>query len=99
MRLEYSSKTPLSGEMRSNKFVRFNTLLDMTALSRAAAYQRMDPRPENKYYDPTFPRPVNLSASGPRGAKAWLLSEIEDWMSQRVEIRNEEINNMRRLDK
>lgn len=41
-------------------------------------------RPESKYFDPDFPRPISLSNS-PRGAKAWRISDIEAWIKLRAE--------------
>ncbi len=46
----------------------------MTAMSCAAIYAKMD--------QGWFPRPVRIG-SGPRGAVAWRLSDIQKWIESR----------------
>lgn len=56
----------------------------MTGLSRSAIYSRL--QPSSPYYDPDFPRQVKL-ANGRKGASAWSLKEIEDWIRTRLNNR------------
>ena len=46
----------------------------MTAMSCAAIYAKMD--------EGRFPRPVRIG-TGPRGAVAWWLSDIQEWIESR----------------
>ena len=46
----------------------------MTAMSCAAIYAKMD--------EGRFPRPVRIG-TGPRGAVAWRLSDIQEWIESR----------------
>lgn len=61
--------------------VRMPDLLALTGLQRATVYKRLKD-------DPTFPRPVPLSASTARGAPvAWVLAEVQAWVRSRIEAR------------
>lgn len=64
--------------------VRINIVQLMTGLSRSAIYSRL--QPSSPYYDPAFPRQVKL-AIGRKGASAWSLKEIEDWIRARLNNR------------
>ncbi|MXS83747.1 AlpA family phage regulatory protein [Nitrosomonas oligotropha] len=64
--------------------IRIKTVILMTGLSRSAIYSRL--QPSSPYYDPDFPRQVKL-ANGRKGASAWSLKEIEDWIRTRLNNR------------
>ena len=59
------------------KFIRLPVVIERTGYRRTSIYE--------KIADGTFPRPVQL---GPR-AVAWLSSEIDNWMQERVEERDQ----------
>ena len=59
------------------KFIRLPVVIERTGYRRTSIYE--------KVADGTFPRPVQL---GPR-AVAWLSSEIDNWMQERVEERDQ----------
>ena len=63
--------------MGTQKFIRLPTVIDRTGYRRTSIYE--------KIAEGTFPRPVQL---GPR-AVAWLSSEIDYWMQERVEERDQ----------
>lgn len=61
--------------------IRMPTLLKLTGLQRATVYKRLKD-------DPTFPRPVPLSASSARGAPVgFVLAEVQAWVRSRIEAR------------
>lgn len=53
-------------------------VLERTAISRAALYEKM--RPTSKYFDPTFPRSIRISER----SVGWIASEIDDWISAQM---------------
>ncbi|PQA79205.1 AlpA family transcriptional regulator [Rhodoferax sp. TS-BS-61-7] len=55
-----------------------NAVLVRTASSRTSTYARMDST--SKYYDPSFPKQVRISAN----RVAWIESEIEAWLESRI---------------
>jgi prophage regulatory protein len=67
------------------QFIRLPAVIQITSISRSGVYARLNPRSPS--YDPTFPRPIKLS-SGPRGAVAWILSEINAWLQLKAAERN-----------
>ncbi|MGJ0515469.1 MAG: helix-turn-helix transcriptional regulator [Methylomicrobium sp.] len=67
------------------QFIRLSAVIQITSISRSGVYARLNPRSPS--YDPTFPRPIKLS-SGPRGAVAWVLSEIQAWVRSKIAERN-----------
>ncbi|WP_366090039.1 AlpA family phage regulatory protein [uncultured Dechloromonas sp.] len=68
------------------RLIRLAELLLLLACSRSTVYLRLDPK--SPYYDPSFPRPIKLSghANG-RGAVAWVESEVEAWIAERMAAR------------
>lgn len=63
--------------------IRMPDLLALTGLQRATVYKRLKD-------DPTFPRPVPLSASTARGAPvAFVLAEVQAWVRARIASRGE----------
>lgn len=61
------------------KFIRLQTVLEMTALSRTSLYRLMD---ANK-----FPKSIPLSGR----SVAWVDVEVEDWIAERIAMRNDGI--------
>lgn len=59
-----------------NKILRFHQVIERTGLSRSTLYNRMSP--ENKSYDPSFPKRRPL---GPR-LVGWSSKEIDQWIEQ-----------------
>lgn len=49
-----------------------------TASSRTSTYARMDEN--SKYFDPTFPKQIRLSAN----RVVWIESEIDAWLESRI---------------
>ncbi len=66
-----------------NKLIRLPELMKITGLSRSSIYLRLNQK--SPYFDKFFPKPIRLSSSGIRGAVAWLLSEIQEWIQLRLE--------------
>ncbi|CAK2676251.1 DNA-binding transcriptional activator AlpA [Vibrio crassostreae] len=58
------------------RFLRLKEVIALTGLGRSSIYKFMD---EN-----TFPKTVSLGGR----AVAWLESEIEEWMEQRLALRD-----------
>ncbi len=59
------------------KFVRIKEILEITGLSKATIYRYIA---EDK-----FPKPVSLGGR----AVAWIDNEIDDWISSKIESRDE----------
>jgi prophage regulatory protein len=66
------------------KILRIPSVVEKIGLSKRAIYDRMDKT--SPRYDETFPRPIPLgdSRNSPVG---FIESEIEGWLSKRVEKR------------
>lgn len=65
------------------KFIPRKRLQALTGLSRSSTYNRTNPRSES--FDPTFPKPVNLSSvKGGRGHIGFVEAEVFEWMEARV---------------
>ena len=58
------------------RLIRFREVKRLTGLSGATLYRKMSAR--------DFPRPVQLGAA----ARAWLLSEVQDWIARRIALRD-----------
>lgn len=64
--------------------IRMPRLEDTTGLKRSTLYKLMQ-CPESG-----FPRPVKLSNSSARGAPvAWVLSEVQQWIKNRIDARDQ----------
>jgi prophage regulatory protein len=64
-----------------SKLVRVREVMQLTSLSRASVYARLNPN--SRSFDGTFPRQAKLS----RGVAAWSLLEIEEWVRAQLEAR------------
>ncbi|PTS73914.1 hypothetical protein DBR33_07710 [Stenotrophomonas sp. HMWF022] len=60
------------------RLIRRQELEHRTGFRRSTIYAAL--KPGNKRFDPSFPRPVRLSA----GAVAWVESEVDDWIRTRM---------------
>lgn len=58
--------------------LKLDAVLKRTGSSRTSTYARMDPK--SKYYDPTFPKQIRISAN----RVVWIESEIDAWLESRV---------------
>ncbi|MGG7056084.1 helix-turn-helix transcriptional regulator [Nitrosomonas sp. ANs5] len=67
-----------------SKLIRVREVMQLTSLSRASIYARLNPN--SPYFDVSFPRQAKLSP-GSRGVAAWSLCEIEDWVRAQLEAR------------
>ncbi|WP_083845682.1 helix-turn-helix transcriptional regulator [Thiocystis violascens] len=63
--------------------MRLPTLKLFTGLGRSSIWARLNPQAPQ--YDPSFPKPIRLSASG-RGAVAWIRSEVVAWVKHRADL-------------
>ncbi|MFW2102684.1 helix-turn-helix transcriptional regulator [Acinetobacter guillouiae] len=63
------------------QMLRLPELIKLIGLSRSSIYDRLNPR--SKRYDPDFPKPIKLNH-----ASRWLLSEIEEWIRNKMSSRN-----------
>ncbi len=57
-------------------------VIELTGLSRSTIYEMINPK--SKYYEPAFPKKVNLTTN----RVAWVASEINDWIESRIAIRD-----------
>jgi prophage regulatory protein len=63
-------------ERPAERLIRIGKVKDLTGLSTATLYRKISAR--------EFPRPVQLGAA----ARAWLLSEVQDWIAGRIALRD-----------
>ena len=63
------------------QMLRLHELIKLIGLSRSSIYDRLNPR--SKRYDPDFPKPIKLNR-----ASRWLLSEVEEWIRNKMSSRN-----------
>ena len=73
----------------NNILIRLPEVVRITGLRRSSIYLKINSK--SKYFDASFPRPIPLS-SEIRGGVAWLLSEIEEWISSRLNAREKRNN-------
>ena len=59
-----------------NTIIRMAKLAQMTGLSRSSIYNRF--RPESRYYDPNFPKPVSLGSN----SIGFYSVEVQAWIDQ-----------------
>lgn len=68
----------LSGSQRIIRMVR---LKELTGLSRATIYDRINPK--SRRYDPSFPKQINLGGQNGRAtAVGWMEAEVVAWIQQ-----------------
>ena len=63
------------------QMLRLHELIKLIGLSRSSIYDRLNPR--SKRHDPDFPKPIKLNR-----ASRWLLSEVEEWIRNKMSSRN-----------
>ena len=62
---------------------RLPKMMAITGLGASSIWARL--QPTAKQYDPDFPRPISLSATG-RGAVAWISTEVQAWIQRRIDL-------------
>jgi prophage regulatory protein len=72
--------TPTEG---GKKVLRMPQLLERISLSRAATYDRLNPK--SRRYDATFPRPIRLGLN----SVGWLESEVDAWIAKQADRREQ----------
>lgn len=65
------------------KLIRLRTVLEMTALSRSSLYRLMDAD--------EFPKSIPLAGR----CVAWVDEEVEDWIAERIAMRDGEVKESR----
>ena len=60
----------------AERLIRISEVKRLTGLSTATLYRKISGR--------EFPRPVQLGVA----ARAWLLSEVQDWIARRIALRD-----------
>jgi len=65
------------------RILRRKQLEDKLGVGRSAIYARIDPK--SPYYDPTFPKPIDLGAGMKNPPVGWVESEVDSWLSARIE--------------
>ncbi|WP_250478876.1 MULTISPECIES: AlpA family phage regulatory protein [unclassified Caballeronia] len=63
-----------------HKILRLKGLKLKTGISGSSIYNKINPR--NKYYDPSFPKPIRLGA----GTVGWLEAEVDAWLEAQAQI-------------
>lgn len=61
-------------------FLRRPKVRDRLGIGNSSLYNLMDPN--SPYHDPTFPKPIRITAK----AIGWLETDITSWINSRVEI-------------
>lgn len=61
-----------------NKIINIKQVIEFTGLSRATIYNLLDPKSE--YYDPTFPKQVQLTTN----RVGWSAFEINEWIESKL---------------
>lgn len=65
------------------QILRIKQVSNLIGLSRSTIYELMNPK--SKYYDPTFPKSIQLS----RESVGWLANEIDNWLISKIAQRND----------
>jgi prophage regulatory protein len=73
---------PLSGETH-NRLIRINQVMDLTGLSKSYVYALAA--------DGRFPKSISLVPGGT--SRAWVYTEVQDWLNQRIVERDLEVGN------
>lgn len=75
--------SPIDVVRNSNSYGEPDKLLSMDELMKMVSFSRSKinnlRKPSNKYYDPTFPKPVEMGSTAVR----WRESDINEWISSR----------------
>ena len=73
----------MSTSSTSVELYRLPKMKAVTGLGASSIWARL--QPTAKQYDPDFPRPISLSATG-RGAVAWISTEVQAWIQRRIDL-------------
>lgn len=65
------------------QILRIKQVSNLIGLSRSTIYELMNPK--SKYYDPTFPKSIQLSQE----SVGWLANEIDNWLISKIAQRND----------
>ncbi|TEU28526.1 helix-turn-helix transcriptional regulator [Alkanindiges illinoisensis] len=65
------------------QIINIKLVIQLTGLSRSTIYEML--KPKSKYYDPTFPKQVELTV----GRVGWVAKEISDWIDSKVAAREQ----------
>lgn len=65
------------------QIINIKLVIQLTGLSRSTIYEML--KPKSKYYDPTFPKKVELTV----GRVGWVAKEISDWIDSKVALRGQ----------
>lgn len=77
-------KTPLQYPIyEENRFLRISDVINITRLSRSSIYALAA--------EGRFPKSLSLVPGG--SSRAWLQSEIQEWIDQRIQERDQETAN------
>lgn len=68
----------------SLRILRRKQLESKLGVGRSAIYARIDPK--SPYYDPTFPKPIDLGSGMKNPPVGWVESEVDAWLSSRIEL-------------
>ncbi|MCE1272152.1 MAG: AlpA family phage regulatory protein [Acinetobacter sp.] len=71
----------MAQSFQMNQIITVKDVMKFTSISRSKIYELINK--ESKYYDPTFPQPIRLSASR-IGWSAW---EVHQWIGAKLETR------------
>ena len=64
-----------------NQIINIKEVIQFTSISRAKIYEMINV--DSKYHDPTFPKPVRLSAS----RIGWVPLEVHQWIEEKIQSR------------
>jgi prophage regulatory protein len=71
----------LSDLPRTQRIIRMARVRELTGLSRATIYDRLNPA--SRRYDPSFPKQINLGGQNSRAtAVGWIEAEVLAWVQQ-----------------
>lgn len=85
----------LSSGMQTNDYepyspivVRLPVVLQLTGLSKASVYEKLNPK--GKHYDPTFPKQIEIG----KRARGWRRQEILTWLQSKADARVDSKSNV-----
>lgn len=65
------------------RILRRKQLEERTGLSRSTIYARLNPK--SPYYDPTFPKPIELGRGMQNPPVGWVEGEVNAWVAAQIE--------------
>ena len=70
----------------ADAFVRLKKLQVRTGMSRSTIYNKLNTK--SKYYDPTFPKQIQIGAD----SVGWLESEVQKWIESRISVSRSKVS-------